>query len=272
MGCARIALLDCYFLFISKWFSGKVDYNYPVNTCSYCKRVFQKRREKQKFCSVACSNRSNLNNKKKVFLPKKYTEELAELFGILLGDGSLTRYYLRIYLNAIADKAYVPKVYALCKKLFPKARIARYVRVARGTEEIQISSSDVSRYLSTIGFSPKIRSIPEWIQKDSAFSRATLRGLFDTEGSVGLKKFTGKNGQYVYAQITFTNKNSNILEFVERALQEFGFKPTKNSKKNIYLSNVRDANRYMLEIGSSNPKLAEKLKRRVAYKGLGGVG
>lgn len=178
----------------------------------------------------------------------------------------MTRYYLRIYLNSIADKMYLPYVHALCKTLFPNGRVSQYTRKSRGTDEIQISSSEVCQYLPDAGFDPKSRTIPHWIQSKREYSAATIRGLFDTEGSVSLKRFAGRNGSYVYAQLAFTNKNENLLNFAEKNLRKLGYKPTKGSAKNIYISNARDVDRYMIEIGSSNPKLAEKLKLRVAFR------
>ena len=92
------------------------------------------------------------------------------------------------------------------------------------------------------------------------FTKRTIRGLFDTEGSVGIKRFQGKNGLYVYKQLTFTNTNKNILKFIESGLTKLDFSPTKNAKKNIYLSNVKDIKKYFEIIGTSNPKLVKKAK------------
>ena len=207
-----------------------------------------------------CSNRYNLNNKKKVTLPMKYSLELAELFGILLGDGSVTKYYTRIYLNLIADKGYEKQIIYLIKKSFLKINVCLMDRPKRGTKEIQISSKEISDYLIKIGFSPKIRSVPAWITKNCSFTKATIRGLFDTEGSICLKYYKGKKGLQIYKQLTFTNSNKNLLTFIEKNLENMGFSPTKNSNKNIYLSNKKDIEKYFDEIGTNNPKLEKKFK------------
>ncbi|KKQ52224.1 MAG: hypothetical protein US70_C0010G0029 [Parcubacteria group bacterium GW2011_GWD2_38_11] len=228
--------------------------------CKFCGNNFDKKYKTQKFCSLICANRSNLNNKNYVILPKRHTKELAELFGILLGDGSVNKYFVKVYLNRIADAEYVTFVEKLLRKLFPGALATSQDRPKRGTAEIQLSSKNVCDYLKKLGFNGKKRKIPTWIENDIKFAKATVRGLFDTEGSVGVKYFKGKGGSYIYKQLTVTNKNENILKFLEKYLTILGHTPTKNSKKNIYLSNKISIDKYLKEIGSSNPKIIKKIR------------
>ncbi len=236
---------------------------YP-HTCVFCLKDFSSRNPYRRFCSVTCSNRFNLNNKnKRVVLPRAYSTGLAELFGILFGDGSVTKYFAKIFLNASCEKPYAQYVQRLCQTLFPKATVTRYISKKRGTVEVQISSSDVTRYFLANGFDPKKRSVPEWIQNNKNFNLMAIRGLFDTEGTMGIKYFHAKKGKRFYKQLTFTNKNKNLLAYVETQLKNFGYRPTNNSQKNIYISNEYDIHRYSIEIGSSNRKLIKKLKMRV---------
>lgn len=188
-----------------------------------------------------------------------YSVDLAELFGILLGDGSLTTYYAKVYLNMHSEGGYAFFVQDLFQRLFPGGTVARTKREARGTWEVQISSKEACGYLKKIGFDPKVRAIPTWILEDEAFITATIRGLFDTEGSVGIKYFKGKKENTFYKQLTVTNANKNILNFLVKSLIRNGFRPTKNSKNNIYISNRLDIKRYLEDIGSHNPKLLKKL-------------
>src|SRR3989338_5222225 len=134
--------------------------------CAYCGNLFEKKYNKQKFCSISCSNRYNLKHKTNFKKPLKYSEELAELFGILLGDGSVTKYYVKIYLNRIADKKYYPYIIKLSRKLFPNIPVTHKHRIQKGTTEIQISSKDVCDYLKSVDFDPKIRYVPFWIIKN----------------------------------------------------------------------------------------------------------
>ena len=244
------------------------------SSCLFCQAIFKKKYKAQIYCSLRCSNRANLNGKNNdVVLPRRYSSDLAEFVGILLGDGTVSTYFVKVYLNMIADKDYAKYVLRLSKKLFPKAAVTNRIDVKRGTTDIQISAKVVCDYLKRIGFKPKRKVVPRWIKNQKRFIKATLRGLFDTEGTIGFKYFDGKNGNYFYKQLTFTNSNNKLLRFVEKQLEKLGYKPTKDSIKNIYLSNRKDVERYFKEIGSSNQKMIRKnhLERIGKYQ-YGGIG
>lgn len=231
-------------------------------TCAFCKKEFKKRHSIQAFCSIICSNRAHLNNRNKIGLPTSHSVDLAELFGILLGDGSVATYYAKVYLNVYSEGGYAVFIQRLFQKLFPGSTVTRIKREARGTWEVQLSSKEACDYLKKIGFDPKIRDIPSWIWNNQGLITATIRGLFDTEGTVGIKYVKGKKENVFYRQLTVTNSNKNILYFLEKALTQKGFRPTKNSRKNIYISNRLDIQRYLDDIGSHNPKLLKKLGRQ----------
>jgi hypothetical protein len=232
-----------------------------VAFCLQCGVIFKKRTRVQMFCSVQCSNRKHLNNKRHIELPKSYSEDLAELFGILLGDGSVTTYFAKVYLNLRKETEYAEYVKKLLSELFPHSVITNSKRESRGTWEIQISSKEVCDYLRKIGFNAKTRKVPGWIIANPLFRKAALRGLFDTEGSVGIKMHVGKLGSVFYEQLTVTNTNKNILNFIETSLLDFGYHPTQNAKANIYISNRLDIKRFLEDIDSHNPKMLGKLRR-----------
>lgn len=234
-----------------------------LSLCKHCGREFKVRNRTQTFCSILCANRAHLNNKhSNLSLPKNHSEELAELFGILLGDGSVTKYFTKVFLNLAVEREYAPFVRSLFLKLFSGVPVSVWEKPNRGVIEVQISSVDVGAYLRNVGFDPKSRAVPVWIMRNPQFVKATLRGLFDTEGSVGIKYYHGKKKKSFYKQLTVTNINQNILTFLEEGLIANGLKPTLRSKKNIYISNGLDIQRYIDDIGSHNPKLLAKLHRR----------
>ncbi len=240
--------------------------------CVHCGDVFRRQYRKHVYCSIRCSNRAHLNHKNDVTLPARFSADLAELFGIILGDGSVAEYFVTIYLNFKVEKEYALFVARLAKKLFVGATVTVREQPHRGTVTVQISSVDVCRYLLSIGFDPKVRNIPTWIEKNKKYSIAVVRGLFDTEGTVGVKYYQGKRGKTFYNQLTVTNINQHILSFIERTLTDRGYKPTKRSLKNIYISNRLDIKRYLEDIGSHNPKMIQKLrvkeKNGFVYGGL----
>ena len=232
------------------------------STCAHCHGAFRVRNRGQKFCSLRCANTANRNNSNPVILPAKRSVELAELFGILLGDGSVEKYYTKVYLNLSLENEYAAFVRQLSEKLFSGATITVRKRPGRGTVEVQISSKSVSDYLISAGFNPKTRTVPLWISDKQDFSVASVRGLFDTEGTVGHKKYLGKGGAYLYKQLTFTNTKASLRSFVVTTLAKKGFHPTTSTRNNVYISNKLDITRYLSHIGTNNPKLLKKLTAR----------
>lgn len=227
--------------------------------CIYCEEQFVKQYPTQKYCSVKCANkRNNVLRSKQVKLPNKFDIPFAEFIGILFGDGSVTTYRVRVSLNAIEDREYAFFVVRLIKQIFPGGGVISYFRPRDNTIEILISSKIIADYLKKTGFNSS-RRVPTWIRENPEFLKAFIRGLFDTEGSVGFKKFNGRNGKYLYKQLTFTNRNKNLLNFVIKNLRKFEFKPTMESKKNIYISNLKDIQRFLKEIKLHNPKLINKI-------------
>ena len=227
--------------------------------CVYCNKDFIKQYSSQKYCSIQCANiKNNVARSKNVRLPKEFNASLVEFMGILFGDGHVSKYFVKIYLNAVADRDYVPFVMELAKSLFHGASITVRFNKKDSTNEIQISSIVVANYLKKIGFNLP-RQIPEWINHDIDFLKAFIRGLFDTEGSVGFKKFNGRNGKYLYKQLTFTSRNNNLLSFIPKNLANFRIKSTTTSRKNIYISNSEDIKKFLMEIGLHNPKLIKKI-------------
>jgi len=225
--------------------------------CKCCGEIFTKEYKNQKYCSIKCANKINPQNQPRPVKLPEYSNDLAEFMGIIFGDGTVSDFYSKIWLNSLADRDYIPFVEKLAKSLFPGATVTSGKDKKDGASWIQISSKIVSSYLQKIGFNFP-RRVPSWIKKNPKFIKAFIRGLFDTEGSVGLKKFNGRNGKYLYKQLTFTNKSLNLLNFVPKHLKKLGMKPTMNSRKNIYISNLKDICFFLKTIGLHNPKLIQK--------------
>ena len=75
------------------------------------------------------------SHRKLVTLPK-YSEALAEFFGIMMGDGGINNpWQANITLNSEADAMYVKHVFRLCKSLFvaePAVRKRKTTKEKRG--------------------------------------------------------------------------------------------------------------------------------------------
>lgn len=195
----------------------------------------------------------SLTSIKKIATPQ-LSPYLAEFVGIVVGDGYLTKYFTNITLNSITEGDYALYVTSLAKQLFPGATVGILTRNGKNAIDVRIYSKAVVDFLRSIGLS-KDKHIPVWIRSNSSYEKACLRGLFDTEGSVGFKVYKGESEACLYKQLTFTNRNPLILQFVSSSLAKLGYKPTSASKKNIYISNREDIGRFRKEIGFKNRKL-----------------
>lgn len=199
-----------------------------------------------------------LTSIKKIETPQLSTR-LAEFVGIVIGDGYVTKYFTNITLSSLTEQGYAVHVTSLARGLFPGVTTSTLARNGKNAIDVRIYSKAVADFLGSIGLSSD-KSVPVWISSNDNYVEACLRGLFDTEGSIGFKLYKGKSGIRLYKQLTFTNKNPLILSFVTSSLAKLGYKPTSSSKKNIYISNNKDISRFVREIGSRNPKLMQLSK------------
>ena len=132
------------------------------------------------------------------------SSELAEFYGIMLGDGNLTRiksykvgtYEARIVGDSRNDKDYLlDYVRPLIEKLF-KIEVAIFKFKKQNAIALVIHGRNLVDFLESKGFKPgdKIRNnlrIPGWIKENDSFLKACLRGLFDTDGTA--YKLTNQN-------------------------------------------------------------------------------
>jgi len=144
-------------------------------------------------------------------------ESLAEMIGIILGDGRLRwdpvnrHYQLDIILNYIDERDYVFYVKNYLNSLFKmEPKISRQIN-EDGTEGkgiyLTIYNKNLVEDLISLGLMPgnKVENqvcVPKWIKSNKAFVIACLRGLFDTDGSVfpvlkeNAIKLNFKNGSF----------------------------------------------------------------------------
>ena len=203
---------------------------------------------------------------KKIFTPKD-SKELAEFYGIMLGDGNLNKtkaykvgtYMIRIVGDLNKDKEYLlGYVKQLIEELFKiKVRVGRFKSNAMF---IEAHSKELVNFLESKGFKSgnKIKNklqIPLWIKQNPEYLSLCLRGLYDTDGSV--YKLTNQNCH----QIDFCNKNQYLLEDVRESLICLGIYPSKISKrKDIYITKKEEIRKFLKLVGFRNPKHLCRLK------------
>lgn len=127
------------------------------------------------------------------------SESLAEMFGIILGDGRIRwdpagkHYQLDVILNWVDEKDYVLYVKDLLIKEFQyHPKISRQVNedgsIGKGIY-LTIYSKKIVQELISLGLfsGNKVKNqvkVPKWIKGCKTFILACLKGLFDTDGSI----------------------------------------------------------------------------------------
>ncbi len=200
--------------------------------------------------------------RKNIYHPGK-SRELAELVGILLGDGGITDYQVKITQNKETDKDYSPYIIRLFKRLFGLDSTVRDDAQEK-TRDIIFSSRNLVEYLVTVGLKigDKIRNridIPRWTKENNKFKKACLRGLIDTDGSFYVDRHKIKNKYYFNPGLIFTAYSSPLFLSAKRIFVSLGYHPT-GEKRNLYLRKEDEIMRYFQEIKSSNPKHTTKFR------------
>lgn len=210
---------------------------------------------------------TNKNQKKtrEIIIPEK-DEKLAELIGIILGDGSIQYHKygssVRIVGDSIKDKEYLLNyVKPLGDTLFGvDSKVSKH----RKWNElfINIYSKQVVEFLLSVGLQQgdKIKNqvtIPRWIFENDSYLKACLRGLVDTDGSI----YELKPHWPGLWQICFTNRNDSLMNDFREGLLKLGIKcskiytytPNKRSPE-VYITKKTELSKFYKEIGFSNPK------------------
>ncbi len=187
-----------------------------------------------------------LRRKKNVFIPA-YSEQLAEFFGIMLGDGHLSHFQVVVTLGT-KELEYVEYVSRLMQKLF-NTTASICVR-ADGYRDVYIGSVILTDWLKKEGLvSHKVAAqvgVPAWIFKRKEFMKSFVRGFFDTDGSVYKLKFG--------IQISFSNKSLPLLRGIQSMLFELKYKPSVVCGKSLYLTKRNEVQRFFEEIRPANVK------------------
>ena len=127
-----------------------------------------------------------LDGRRRFYSPLEKTADLAELIGIILGDGHLTRYVRteRLVITCGFKKTrYIKQVAQIVKNVFskPPSIIKRKTKEAF---DISLYQCDLSKRLG-VPTGNKIKNdvgVPAWIKKNKEYIIRCLKGLFETDG------------------------------------------------------------------------------------------
>ncbi len=187
------------------------------------------------------------------------TEELAELLGLLVGDGHLSQYQVSLSTNSITDRDHAAFVRTLFEKVTSVPVIMTTLR-SENTITLVASSKALVTRLNNLGMplGNKIASglrIPLWVKANRKFAGAFIRGLFDSDGSVFLDRHLIKGKRYESIGWTITSKSPSLLVDMVELLRCLDFSPThRESQWAVYLRKKENIIRFFREIKTHNPK------------------
>jgi intein/homing endonuclease len=198
-----------------------------------------------------------LNKRSDIHIPDTYSENLAEFFGIMLGDGHISHFQTVISLGD-KEKSYAEYVSALAHNIFkvlPKIAVRK-----TGYRDVYIGSTKLVSWLQTRGLvTHKVKSqvgVPEWVYLKKVYMAGFVRGFFDTDGSVYKLKFG--------VQISFTNHSYPLLLSLQTILFKLGYNPSAVSSGKVYLTKISDVKRFFREVKPNNAKHQSRFNSIIA--------
>lgn len=193
-----------------------------------------------------------------VVIPSSYTPELAEFFGVMLGDGKLSHFQVAVTLGT-KEMAYAVYVVNLIASIF-NARPKIGIRKTRH-KDVYLGSVAITKWLVKEGLVyNKVLAqvdVPRWIFKNKMYMRRFLTGFFDTDGSVYRLRWG--------VQVAFNNTSIPLLKSTRDMLVYLGYSPSKVSGYKVYLTKKEDVQRFFEEIQPQNPKHQERFSTFSKY-------
>lgn len=214
-------------------------------------------------------------NTKDITFPKK-SKELAELCGIILGDGNLSEfkkgkkmraYSLRIAGDSNKDREYLMFfVKPLIENLF---KIKTWDYNSKRCKGLYINADGIKlvEFIKSIGIHSgnKIKNnqkIPDWILNNEQFLKFCIRGLFDTDGSVYRMSKQDPN----LLRISIKSYIPNLYENILISLKKLKFNPHEvRNHHQICISKKKEIERFVNEVGFSNKKHLNRLEKFKHY-------
>jgi hypothetical protein len=212
----------------------------------------------------------SLGNTKDVFFPEE-NDKLAELFGIILGDG-----HLEVFKRGTKVRCYALKIAGHSKEDYNY--LVNYVSNLiednfKQKSKVQISKKDNGMHIVTHGknliaflnknglksVNKKLNNqgIPVWIKNNDIYLKRCLRGLIDTDGSIHYISKKNRN-----LRITYTSYIPKLLKEVRDSFIYFGFNPSKVIKNNqIFLTSKKDVGKFIKEVEFKNEKHLNRVEK-----------
>jgi len=211
---------------------------------------------------------------KRVKIMADKSDDLAEMIGVILGDGHLEKsyrsgHYAVKICGGEDDLEYLASfVSPLFSRVFRKQLRNFKFKKARAVM-FYIHDKSVVFTLEHHGLKPGNKKdndacIPQWIFENEGYLKACIRGVFDTDGTVFPKSANPR-----IPQLELTSKINGIQRTFRRGLLQLGFKPSKWSRTNspkcgLYAKS--QVVKFSREIGFHNPKYGRRFQDILSKK------
>ena len=167
------------------------------------------------------------------------SNNLAELIGIMLGDGNMWRTHIKIAF----DKRNKEKLFYKVFGIHLRTTIIEKTNQAYLYCYNKLASQKLLDYGLKRG--DKIKNnvgIPDWIMKNTGYAKACLRGLIDTDGCI----YKSKRDKQIY--IKFTNFDKQLLKDFKDLTVFLGYNFAKANKNNWCLYRKNEVVRFIKDI------------------------
>ena len=173
------------------------------------------------------------------------SKDLAELIGIMLGDGNMWRTHIKIAFDK-RNKTYMDYVEKLFNKVFG-IHLRRLIIKETNQAYLYCYNKLASQKLLDFGLKrgDKIKNnvgIPDWVNKNISYAKACLRGLIDTDGCI----YKSKRDKQIY--IKFTNFNKQLLKDFKNLTVLLGYNFARANKNNWCLYRKLEVVRFIKDI------------------------
>ncbi len=190
------------------------------------------------------------------------SEKLAEIVGIMLGDGNIygKQYAVRICGHMEKDKCYLLNhVKPLFKEVFG-TELKEYYHKSVNELILYAYSKFVVVNMEKYGLLEGNKKnngsrIPYWILKNDSYTKCCIRGLFDTDGSV----FINRNKIKIELSSAIEPLRNSIVNAMKLLGFEKGWTKSKGSVKTYGLYSKVDTEKFINIINFNNPKHKNKL-------------
>jgi len=228
--------------------------------------AYRKKKWREWWVKEGRFKQNNIFNVPKTIKWPKFSKELAEFTGIMLGDGGISKYQVAITLCSKDEGIYADFVRRLIEKLF-QVPVNTLLRKENSTINLIISRVNLVKFCTEkLGLKQGNKviqqvDIPRWIKNNKIYLIACVRGLIDTDGSVFEHRYKVNGKLYLYKKINFTSRSSPLKLSLFFFLKKMGIRARLAGLYDVRIDSQEDMKKYFNIFGSHNSKHLIKYKK-----------